>query len=519
MNNEIIKNKVQKLLKHYEAGNYKFVIDQIKILLKKLPNNIFLFNLLGSSLQRSGDQISAKKIFLNILNIDSKNIHAMNNLANTLKILNEFSLAEEYYLKILKINPIFIEAIVNYGSLNYKLNNFEKATELFKRALTINNDDPLIHYNMGLNYQSLGSFEEARFHFKEIQRINPNNTFADRLISKITKYTNGHHHLEKMIKKLESKNLTDDSKINLYFSLSKAFEDFNNFDRSYFYLKKGNDLKNKVSSFDVDINNKLVKDLVNFFETYQLSNEKKITTNKKNKDIIFILGLPRSGTSLVEQIISSHPEVYGAGELDFLESLIKNNFYFDNKLELENLSNDILSMVSEKYHNLIGNFNANEKIITDKALHNFLWIGFIRILFPHAKIIHCVRDKKDNCLSIYKNIFDENINWAYNQSKIISFYKDYSLIMKFWKKKFPGYIFDLNYENLVSNTKVEVNNLLNFCDLKWNDDCLNFYKTKRQVKTVSFAQVRSPIYNTSVNSNKKFEPFLSDFFLDLENIH
>ena len=519
MNNEIIKNKVQKLLNHYEAGNYKFVIDEINILLRKLPNNIFLFNLLGSSLQRSGNQISAQKIFLNILHIDPKNIHAMNNLANTLKILNEFSLAEEYYLKILKIDSNFIQAIVNYGSLNYKLNNFEKATELFKRALAINKNDPLIHYNMGLNYQSLGNFVEAKFHFNEIQRINPNNAFADRLISKITKYTNNHPHLKEMIKKLESKNLTDDSNINLYFSLSKAFEDFNNFDKSYFYLKKGNDLKNKVSDFDVDKNNKMVKDLVSFFESYQLNNEETITTNQTKKNIIFILGLPRSGTSLVEQIISSHPEVYGAGELDFLENLIKNNFYTNDKLQLKNLNNDILSKISEKYHNLISNFNANERIITDKALHNFLWIGFIKIFFPNAKIIHCVRDKKDNCLSIYKNIFDENINWAYDQSKIVSFYKDYSLLMKFWKKKFPGSIFDLNYEDLISNTKVEVNNLLNYCDLEWNDDCLNFYKTKRQVKTVSFAQVRSPIYNTSVNLSKKFEPFLSDFFSNLEKIH
>ena len=518
MNNKIIKNKVQKLLNHYEAGNYKFVIDKIKILLKELPNNIFLFNLLGSSLQRSGDQISAQKIFLNILHIDPKNIHAMNNLANTLKILNEFSLAEEYYLKILKIDSNFIQAIVNYGSLNYKLNNFEKATELFKRALALNKNDPLIHYNMGLNYQSMGNFGEAKFHFNEIQRINPNNTFADRLISKITKYTNNNHHLKKMIKKLESRDLTDDSKINLHFSLSKAFEDFNNFDKSYFYLKKGNDLKNKASDFDVDKNDKMVKDLVNFFETYQFNNEETITTNQKKK-IIFILGLPRSGTSLVEQIVSSHPEVYGAGELDFLENLIKNNFYTNDKLELKNFNSNILSKISEKYYNLINNFNANEKIITDKALHNFLWIGFIKIFFPNAKIIHCVRDKKDNCLSIYKNIFDENINWAYDQSKIVSFYKDYSLLMKFWKKKFPESIFDLNYEDLISNTKVEVNNLLNFCDLEWNDDCLNFYKTKRQVKTVSFAQVRSPIYNTSVNLSKKFEPFLSAFFSNLEKIH
>ena len=246
MNNQILKDKIKKLVNYYNAENYKLVIDEANILLKKLPKNSFLINLLGSSFQRLGDQVAAKKIFLHLLQIDSDNIHAMNNLANTLKILNEFSLAEEYYIKALNIDPNYIQGIVNLGNLNYKLNNFNKATELFKKALTINNNDTLIHYNIGLNYQSLGLFDNAKFHFNEIIRIDPNNTLADRLISRITKYTNNDPHLNKMIKKLTNQNLDENSKINLCFSLGKAFEDLKKFDKSYFYLEQGNSLKNKI---------------------------------------------------------------------------------------------------------------------------------------------------------------------------------------------------------------------------------------------------------------------------------
>ena len=518
MNNQILKDKIKKLVNHYNAENYKLVIDEANILLKKLPKNSFLINLLGSSFQRLGDQVAAKKIFLHLLQIDSDNIHAMNNLANTLKILNEFSLAEEYYIKALNIDPNYIQGIVNLGNLNYKLNNFNKATELFKKALTINNNDTLIHYNIGLNYQSLGLFDNAKFHFNEIIRIDPNNTLADRLISRITKYTNNDPHLNKMIKKLTNQNLDENSKINLCFSLGKAFEDLKKFDKSYFYLEQGNSLKNKICEFDVKKNTRLIKNIINSFEKYNFDKISDEHIRTKDKNIIFILGMPRSGTSLVEQIISSHPKVYGAGELDYLESLIKQNSYNEFNTTLSPLDDAILSKIRTKYYELINQFNSTEDFITDKALHNFLWIGFIKLLFPNAKVIHCTRNRKDNCLSIYKSLFDENVNWAYSQTKILSFYKDYHLIMKFWKNKIPDFIYDISYEELITNPRDKVENLLNFCDLNWNDSCLEFHKTKRQVKTVSFAQVRKPIYNTSVNLSKNFEPFLSDFFLNLDNI-
>ena len=519
MNKEIIKNKVQQLVNHYNAGNYKLVINESNLLLQQIPNNIFLYNLMGSSFQRLGDQETAKKIFLNILHIDKKNIHAMNNLGNTHKILNEFSLAEKYYTQILEINPNFTSALVNYGSLNYKLNKFDKATALFEKALKIEGDDSLIHYNMGLNYQSLGYLDKARFHFNELLRIDPKSTLADRLISRITNYNINDDHLKKMSEKLNSQDLTENSKIDLYFSLSKAFEDCGNFEKSYSHLELGNKLKNKISEFDTDKNTKLIQNLIKFFENYKF--DRKLNNNdiSKNKNVIFILGMPRSGTSLVEQIISSHPNVYGAGELDYLNNLIRKNIFSEHNSILTNVDDSTLSKISVQYNDLIKKFDSSEEVITDKALHNFLWIGFIKILFPEAKIVHCQRNRKDNCLSIYKNLFDENLNWAYDQSKILSFYKDYFKIMKFWKVKIPGFIFDLNYEDLISDAKINIENLLNFCNLDWHDDCLQFYKTERQVKTVSFAQVRKPIYNTSVNSSKNFEPFLIDFFSNLEKIN
>ena len=189
-----------------------------------------------------------------------------------------------------------------------------------------------------------------------------------------------------------------------------------------------------------------------------------------------------------------------------MEKLVTNNFYRNNVLKIQNLKKEsdqeLLNKISTKYHELIDNFKLNEQIITDKAPLNFRWIGFIKILFPNAKVIHCVRDSKDNCLSLYKNIFDESQNWTYNKSNIFNYYKNYYELMNFWKKKLPNFIFDCKYENLINNSKVEIKKLLDFCDVSWNDNCLKFYNSKRAIKTVSVAQVRQPLYKSSISSNK-----------------
>ena len=517
---ENFKLKVNKLVNHYSIGNFKFVIEQINLLLKKQPNNQFILNLLGSCYQKVGNFNIAKKVFLRVIELDNNNLAAMNNLANVYKDLNEPKNAEKFYKKILKINPNYINTINNYAGLNFKLNKHEEAIALYKKAAKIDNNTTIVHYNLGLVYQSLGKFKEAEFHFREVLRIDPNMNIADRIMGRFIKYDKNNNHLKEMLQKIDNKKLNDESKINLNFALGKAYEDLLDFKKSFFYLEKGNKIKDSISKYDVKADNLLFNDIKNFFENYNY--DEKIITQKSNKKIIFILGLPRSGTSLIEQIIASHPDVYGSGELNYLEKLITNNFFKENILKIPNLKKEIgqelIKKISAKYFELIGDFKSNKQNITDKAPLNFMWIGFIKILFPNAKVIHCVRDPKDNCLSLYKNIFDENQNWTYNKSNLFNYYKNYYELMNFWKKKFPNFIFDCKYEDLIVNSNIEIKKLLNFCDLSWDDNCLKFYNTKRPIKTLSVAQARQPLYTSSISSNKNFEPFLSDLFINLENL-
>jgi hypothetical protein len=366
----------------------------------------------------------------------------------------------------------------------------------------------------------LGNFKEALFHYKEVLKIDPNMNIIDRLMGRFIKYNEDDSHLKEMLQKIKNNKLNDNSKINLNFAIGKAYEDLSDYKKSFFYLDEGNKIKSKIATHDMKPFDKLLKDLKKSFENYAFNNN---DSNKSfNKKIIFIVGMPRSGTSLIEQIISSHPDVYGSGELEYLERLMVNNFYIDNQLKVPNLESEdnqeLVDKISSKYHELIEEFNSDQKNITDKAPLNFRWIGFIKILFPNAKIIHSVRNPKDNCLSLYKNIFDDSLNWTYDKSHLFHYYKNYIELMNFWKNKLPNFIYDCSYEGLINNPKIEIEKLLRFCDLEWDDNCLKFYRTKRAIKTVSVAQARQPLYKSSISSSKKYEPYLSDLFTNLDNL-
>ena len=516
---ENFKIKVEQLVNHYNSKNFDFVIQQVNLLLKQQPDNQFILNLLGSSYHKMGKLNVAKQVFLRVITLNKDNLAATNNLANVFKDLSEFKEAETLYKKILAIDPNYINTIGNYGSLKFQLNQYDEAIGFFKRALEIDNNSLIIHYNLGLVYQSLGRFEEAKFSFNEVLRINPNMHLVDRMMSRFIKYDKNNQHLSNMLNKIKDPKLNDESKINLNFAIGKAYEDLLNFKKSFFYLEEGNKIKHRITKYDIEHDTQLFKNITKVFKDYNFTDKNFI--QKSEKKIIFILGLPRSGTSLVEQIMGSHSKIYGAGELDFLEKLMRFNYFKDGKFKYLNLEDqadmDSSNKIALKYLELIDDFKINETIITDKAPLNFRWIGFIKIFFPNAKVIHCVREAKDNCMSLYKNIFDESQSWTYDQSDLLNYYKNYHNLMKFWKGKLPNFIYDCKYEDVVNNPHLEIEKLIKFCDLSWEENCLEFYKSKRAIKTVSVAQARRPLYNSSISSNKNFDPFLSDLFTKLDS--
>ena len=515
---EKFKVEVESVINDYNKYNFKLAKEKTDSLLSIYPNNSFLYNLLGSCFQKLGQLGKAKEVFLKSTQLDKNNFSAFNNLGNTLKRLGEFKLSENYFKIALKINPNHIDTIINYGSLYYELNDPHEAIKLYKKALAINDKIFQPHYNLALAYLSLGSLKEAEYHFFKTLKINPTFTAVDKLLSRFTNYTKGSKHLKQMNDKIENLSLSKEAEPNLYFALGKAYEDLKEHKKSFEYLEIGNKSQKQNINYNINSDLKIFDILKNKFQNYTFDKSSNYISKKK---IIFIVGLPRSGTSLVEQIISSHTDVYGGGELKFLEELILKNFYKSNDFSqsaMDPPNKGLINKIRSEYFKKLDNFKTNKNIITDKAPLNFRWIGFIKILFPNAKVIHCKRNPKDNALSLYKNIFDEKLNWTYSQSDIFKFYSEYIDLMDLWNRKIESFIYNVQYENLISSPNKEIKNLINFCQLDWQESCIEFYKNKRPIKTVSIVQARNPLFKSSISSFENYKNFLNELFTNIEKI-
>ena len=509
------KNEIKKIMNYFNAGKYSVVIQKSKILLNKNSEFIPLYNIIGISLQRQKKYDEAKNIFSKGLLVDSLSLDLRLNLANTYKAVNDFVTAEKNYKKILEINPNHVLSLLNYGNLKNDLNLVDDSLSLYDRALKIDNNNFTIHFNKAFLLQSIGSFVEAIFHAKKCLEINENFTPADTLLSKMLNYKENKWHIESMAQKLKKKNLTIHNLYNLHFALGNVYEKIGNTSLSIEHIIQANAIKRKSLKHDIEDEIRLFKEIKNVFKPLDF-NSLQLNEDQNHKNIIFILGMPRSGTTLVEQIISSHSKVFGAGELFILANIIKDNFFDlenNKKFNPDSIKNTEFRKWQKQYNDSLKTFNSNDKYLTEKNPLNFLWIGFIRIIFPNAKIIHCHRDPEENCLSIYKNLFPgSDLGWTYNQNELGTYYNLYKDIMTFWHDLLPNYIFDIKYEELINDQNKQSKALIKACGLDWEEECLNFHQNKRPIKTLSVSQARQKIYKTSLKLSENYKLELKDLF-------
>ena len=510
--NSNIKAEISKIINAFNSGQYDLVINKTSVLLKKNDENDFLWNLKGLALQIQKKYKLSIDCLIKALQINSKNIAAINNLGISYKNTMDYAAAEKCFNKLLDLNPSYVKALINLGNLKNETYKFDKAILFYKKANDLDDKIPECHINLAYAYQSIGKITDAKKHLNKTLEIDSSLTRADKMLSALIDYKVNNDHLTSMEKKSTSLVLTDEKKIYLYFAMAKAFEDQKDFDKSFEYLEKGNQLQwTNIEHTSGNIK-KLSNSIKSFFSDYKFKNNLQETNTQK---IIFIMGMPRSGTTLVEKIISSHSKVSALGELNIFGNLISNNIINDNEINLSIIDKFLNEDLEKNYNHHLKNFDIKSEFITDKSLINFWFIGFIKKFFPNAKIIHCSRNSKDNCLSIYKNLFDAQDRWFYNQEELANYYNTYEDLMKFWNKKLPGEIYNIQYENLIKNSETEIKAIIDFCKLKWEDSCLNFHENDTAIKTLSVNQANKPIYSSSVDSSKNYKDKLKVLFSKL----
>lgn len=449
-----------------------------------------------------------------------------------------------------EINPNYADSFIGYGQYLLEHHRHDEAMECFEHAKSLAPTNLYIQERLGDTFAGLGNIEKAITIYDSVLLSEPDrinallgkgqvyidtgkskevNIIANQIIaldpvkphgyllkSRSEKSKVGDGLAQQLIGIADDNQLDKDTQIAIHFALGKIFDDQNNYAQAFKHYAEGNELKNERFSYTTDADNERFSTLIDYFDADFFDTYKHLGADSDMP--IIIIGMPRSSTTLTEQIISSHPQVLAAGEVVFWTKSptalpLRLGSHLDYPACVSNMLPEQAKEVAATYETTlkkIAGTNTNAKHITDKMPHNFLHLGLIALLFPKAKIIHTKRNPIDTCLSIFFQNFNDAHPYAFDLKNLGYHYKQYERIMDHWHEVLPGRIMDIQYEDTISDPEYWSRKLIEYIGLEWDDACLAPHKLERTVKTASHWQVRQPIYKTSVQRWKNYEPFLSD---------
>lgn len=442
------------------------------------------------------------------------------NLAAIYDEWERYDEAHRLWTSALKAEPDSLQASLGLAGHFDRLGQVDKAKKLYQRIVDRHPGHVPARYLLANQYKAQGDFAEATERYRQILNEQPGYTPAHFNYAAAHRYrSEDDPHIRTMQGLLEDGGLAVENRIHLAFALAKAYEDLKAWDRAFEYLERGNSLRRSTFPYSIESDAQLIENIIRTFNARDLSRVRADSVGSNRP--IFIVGMVRSGTSLVEKILSSHSDVYGAGELQYIFSLAGSLFLRPSLRyqfgPLDSYPASAFGQFGQAYLDRVGRLDSQSPRVTDKMPFNMMMLGLIRLALPGAKIIHCVRDARDTCLSIYRqNFATGNYRFAYDLQTIGQFYRLYLRLMEHWHQVFPGAIYDVSYEALTQNPESEIRNLLAACDLEWQDQCLTFHSTPGVVRTASFYQVRQPIYRSSVKLWQRYEKYLQPLFDALE---
>jgi tetratricopeptide (TPR) repeat protein len=486
-------------------------LDEAEQNLKKAielqPSYAEAYNNLGITLMELGRLDEAEQNLKKAIELQPSHVLAYSNLGVTLKELGRLDEAEQNLKKAIELQPSYAEAYNNLGVAMEEQGRLDEADQNLRKAIQLKPNYAEAYYNLSVILKQLGRLDEAELSLRQSIEQKPSYAEAYRTLSLMKKFESQDELFLKMQELNLDENTTEEERCHINFGLAKACEDLGDFDKAFKHFTEGNALRKKLLNYDIDQDIKLFKQIK--------SNHQLITKNSLKRDMfeekfipIFIVGMPRSGTTLVEQIISSHSEVTGAGELFFISK-------FGSAIASDFSEKGIEALVSfrKKYFKELRNFSNGKVIVTDKMPQNFLYLGLIAAAFPEAKIIHVKRNPAAVCWANFKQYFDDkDLGYAYTLDDVISYHALYENLMQFWESSLSKRIYNIDYELLTVQQEKETHNLIDYLGLDWDEECLSPQNNKRNIKTASDIQVRKKVYQGSSQQWKRYEPFLNGVF-------
>ena len=500
-------SELYKGIRHVKAGRLRLAEDVYKNILKKDKNNIDALRLFGLLAFKLKKYDIAEQLFIKVLKLNPSFALAWDNLAKLYRIQNKLSKSIPAFKNLIKLDPNNFEALVSLGTVYIKLSKYKDGIDLYKKALVINPENARVHLSMGHALKTLGNRKECERAYQNAIKYYPLSGEAYWSLANLKTYQFDSNEIIAMENAIKN-NMHQDELIQVYFALGKAYETNKNYKKSFKNYQKGNWEQRKKLNYNAEEYKKYTDEIIQFFSSNK--DLSKINKGYLSKEPIFILGLPRSGSTLIEQILSSHSLIEGTQELPNIMGISREikSMDIDKKYpsNIKLLNDDDFYNYGLKYINETKWTRSNKPYFIDKMPNNYIHIGLIKLILPNAKIIDARRNPMDACFSCFKQYFARGQHFTYDLDDIARYYKDYERLMDFWKSIFPDSIYTIKYEDVINDPDNGVHSLLNYLELDFEDSCLNFYKSKRPVKTASSEQVRQPIYKSGL-----------DYWLNYEN--
>jgi tetratricopeptide (TPR) repeat protein len=497
----------------------------------------------GIACHRRRDFLEAEKWYQTVLRSNPKNPEALHLLGVLAGEAQKYDLSIDYMLQAVDVWPDNAVYRANLGNAYISANRADEAVAHLQRAVKLKPGlvegsanlaralrksgaaaQALPHIDKALSLDpgriasiavrgdilgDLGRLEEAEAAYRSVLAKEPLSPQALAGIAYSKKFRGDEPEFELIEKALARPGMSDELRDILHHAAGKIFNDARRHDEAFHHFERGKQIAG--ASFDLAVYRKRISQLIATFDPWFFLQRKGCGLDSKQP--VFIVGMPRSGTTLTEQIIASHKEVFGAGELTFMRRLAKAVGFSSHSLDefstgVRSMTPKDVQALANEYLQKAGKSAGKALRIVDKMPHNYELLGFIALLFPNAKIIHCKRDPMDNCVSIFMNKFNDTHGYNANLSKLGGYYHEYARLMEHWRKVLPLQFLELDYERMVANQEAESRRLIEFLELEWDDACLRYHDTERSVRTISRWQVRQPIYKTSVKRWKDYEKHL-----------
>jgi len=489
---------------HLQKQNLDQAISCLKELIAFVPKKIEHYDLLANIYSHCGMNQYACDCYYNFLLHAEGFAHVYFNYAYYLKLNQEFEKSIENYQYSLDKNiarpeEVYLNIAIIYAE---NLRKEEDAIKALEIAYKLNNSNVAVLFNLASLYEELGEKKQSRFYFDEVFKIEPNNYQVLVRLANSELCTSIDSPIIKKLRQASKVDHTDLSiKINVFYALGKVLNDCKHYDEAFSYYQKANELDITLSNkYCAEKQEELVNNNIMLFSEHWFS---KMGTPSDAKPI-FICGMFRSGSTLVEQILASHSKITAGGELNFFPKLVNDEFK-SYPLNLIDKDIDFFHEIAEQYFTDLKAKFPKANLITDKRPDNFLYIGLIKTIFPKAKIIYTLRNPVDNCLSIYFQRLSESLTYATSLENIAHYYTEQTRLISHWKNLFPNSVTVIDYDNIVHQPEKYLKPLFSFLELEWQEECLNFYTLKNRVKTASIWQVRKPLYSESSGRWKKYK--------------